>query len=108
VHPFHTHNVYTHSHALISNRANTFLGTRICIRVNTRIVVSFAEYSLSYRALLQKRPFLGTRISIRVDTLIVVSVAEYSLFYRALLQKRPSLGTRISIRVDTLIVYLHG
>ena len=98
MHPFHKHNVYTHSHALTSTRVDTLLGTRISIRVDTLTVVSVAEYCLFYRALLQKRPSLGTRISIRVDTLIVVSFAEYSLFYRALLQKRPI----------TLILYLHG
>jgi len=37
--------------------------------------VSVAEYSLFYRALVQKRPILS----------------EYSLFYRALLQKRPMI-----------------
>ena len=71
---------------------------------------SFAEHSLFYRALLQKRllilrsllvvatPYLQVTCSTRMGWLrsvgslkLYVSFAEYSLFYRALLQKRPVL-----------------
>jgi len=43
-----------------------------------KLWVSFAEYRLFYRALLQKRPVI-----------LSILLTEYRLFYRALLQKRP-------------------
>ena len=73
--------------------------------------VSFAEYSLFYRALLQKRPIILRSLLIEKsedqkkinrryrspreihielsEDQMQVSFVEYSLFYRALLQKRP-------------------
>jgi len=76
-----------------------------------KLQVSFAEYRLFYRALLQKRPvilrsllmvatpyleseqpqsFLSVGWLRLVGSLkLQVSFAEYRLFYRALLQKRP-------------------
>jgi len=59
---------------------------------------SFAEYSLFYMALLQKRPvnlrsllIVATpyHVQVRMEVVIENSFAEYSLFYMALLQKRP-------------------
>jgi len=75
--------------------------------------VSFAEYSLFYRALLHKRPITfrsllivatpcstyddvcqkGSRslLTLRCTIKLQVCYAEYRLFYRALLQKRPTI-----------------
>ena len=59
-----------------------------------KLWVSVAEYSLFYRALLQKRPVIFAASIMRWLWLagsfkLKVSLAEYSLFCRALLQKRP-------------------
>ena len=61
--------------------------------------VSFAEYHLFYRALLQKRPIIQSILLVskahyEVATIsrlykTQVSFAENNLFYRALLQKSP-------------------
>jgi len=68
---------------------------------SSKLQVSFAEYSLFNRALLQKRPnhTPKTHKHIRMERMewlrlvgsskLQVSFAEYSLFHRALLQKRP-------------------
>jgi len=67
-----------------------------------KLQVSFAEYGVLYRALLQKRD-ISIRPSFTVETLmggwlrlvgsmkLQVSFAEYSLLYIALLQKRPMI-----------------
>jgi len=88
-----------------------------------QLLVSFAEYSLVYRALLHKRPIISrslymqikhwwlmimniiwegyATISLRDDygwhswQVRGVSFAEYSLFYRALLQQRPIISEMI-------------
>ena len=73
---------------------------------NTKYV-SFAECSLFYRALLQKRPMVLGRLSQNTKYKIqntkhtiqntkYVSFAECSLFCRALLQKRPMVLGRLS------------
>ena len=80
------------------------------ITYRIKLQVSFAEYSLFYRALLQKRPmFLTNQHIIRMITnriKLQVSFGEYNLFYRALLQKKrcSSLScrcTRLITKIET-------
>ena len=55
-----------------------------------KLHVSFAEYSLVYRARLQKRPVILRSLRIVATPYLSSAMpyfAEYSLFYRALLQK---------------------
>ena len=58
-----------------------------------KLYVSFAEYCLFYRALVQKRPMILRSVTM-IGTPYVyrdklyVSFVEYCLFYRALLEKR--------------------
>jgi len=47
-------------------------------------LVTFAEYRLFYRSLLQKRPVI-----VHAQQAPLAPFAEYRLFYRSLLQKRP-------------------
>jgi len=77
---------------------------------DTHVALHSAEYSLFYRALLQKRPviLLQKRLPCKNDTHVALhscSRAEYSLFYRALLQKRPVilLQKRLSCMNDTYV-----
>ena len=96
---------------------NTLLSHDITLNwyhVTSKLQVSFAEYRLFYRALLQKRSVILRSLSIvatpyhdvkelTMRYIIImccsksqVSFAEYRLFYRALLQKRP-------VRIDNEI-----
>ena len=75
-----------------------------------KLQVSFAEYSLFYRALLQKRPIVLRSLLIVATPYCILhrlfDLLEYSLFYRALLQKRP-IVLRSLLIVATPYCILH-
>ena len=76
-----------------------------------KLQVSFAEYSLFYRALLQKKTYNFKEPTLYMNLhetvmgwlrlvgsfILQVSFAEYGLFYRALLQKRPIISKSLLI-----------
>jgi len=77
-----------------------------------KLYVSFTEYRLFYRALLQKETYnsnestnrshpipVPTLRACRQDLVLDVSFTEYRSFYRALLQKRPILLIGLLIEV---------
>ena len=100
-----------------------------------KVQVFFAEYSLFYRALLQKRPIIlrsllivGTpyiikcsyivkkpQLSLRWSHICICSLkvqvffAEYRLFYRALLQKRPIIlrSPEKAAPLASLVAYMY-
>ena len=103
----------------------------VMLRIPIKSYVSFAEYSLFHRALLQKRsiilsilPQWVVRIpkwkrlysaketyDLRIPIKSYVSFAEYSLFHRTLLQKRPiilSIFPQWVVRTSSTPSLSHG
>ena len=77
------------SHPIVDN-----YGVATFLLGSIKLQVSFAEYFLFYKALLQKRLIIlhGASIVTIVGSIkLQVSFAEYYLFYRGLLQKRPAI-----------------
>jgi len=107
-HPF-THHQHI-SHLLVTYESSLALIDISVAFIIRRIQVSFAEYSLFYRALLQKRPIITAKLGHHSHTMcrantdgeMIGLFSEYSLFYRALLQKRPIITAKLGHHSHTM------